>query len=66
VSNEHDLVDFVRKCFEWHERKGVKVPVRPEDDCAPEVWLKLSETERAARYVTYRKDLEKITLASEK
>lgn len=38
VSKEYDLVDIVRKCFEWHERKGVKVPVRPEDACAPEVW----------------------------
>jgi len=66
VNKEYDLVDIVRKCFEWHERKGVKVPVRPEDACAPEVWYKLSEAERAARYSTYSNELEKIKFASEK
>lgn len=62
VASEFELVEVVKKCLQFHQEKGEKLPILPEEAAGPDVWARLSDAEKKARKDIYDKEVAAIKL----
>jgi hypothetical protein len=49
IDREFELVEIVRRCIAYHTEHGEQLPQKPEDVAGPDIWAKLSQSERDNR-----------------